>query len=95
MRTLQFALAAFMLSLSPGSNAQTNEPPATNSASSTLQAKADEINSSIAAFSRTDNFQLLIDAAKIADSLYPEPWPTQMTSSRTNVATQARGSKSP
>src|SRR4051812_26517812 len=55
------------------------EQAETNNVLGALQGKADKIHAKIAAFLKTDTYQLLIDAAKIADSLYPEPWPREMT----------------
>lgn len=51
----------------------------TDDASSLLQKEADEIHARIAASSKMDNYQLLMDAAGIADRLYPKPWPSEMT----------------
>jgi hypothetical protein len=55
------------------------EQPKTNDALGALQGKAAEIRAKVATFSKTDNYQLLMDAAEIADHLYPEQWPREMT----------------
>jgi hypothetical protein len=75
-RYLRLVISASIILLPgvvPLAEAQTNNPLGT------LQARADEIHARIAAFSKSQNHQLLLDAAEIGNDLYPEQWPREMT----------------